>query len=247
MKDVSRFLIAGAIATSLAIYSTPSFSFGEPSHQPKAFLIAQVSNSISFRNSCSSPIQVAINFQNRSGQWETKSWYSLSPGEKSRLNGVDTTNRYLYYYAEATDGSGKVWTGNDTRQAIGGRLYNMKQFDIGPQAVNYTHTLTCSAGAAKQATASDSELQTLEGEVRSAKAVLAPSFGLNAEQLSEAQICAATARLVIKQYSLISSYRRRLGENPSPRPVVGQDCARDERVSQEQDRLIALYKRRLGR
>ena len=247
MKDVSRLLIAGAIATSLTIYSTPSFSFGEPLHQPKAFLIAQASSSISFRNSCSSPIQVAIIFKNRSGQWETKAWYSLSPGEQSRLNGVDTTNRYLYYYAEATDGSGKVWTGNDTRQEIGSRLYNMKKFDIGPQAINYTHTLTCSAGAANQATASDSELQTLEGEVRSAKAVLAPSFGLNAEQLSEAQICAATARLVIKQHSLISSYRRRLGESPSPRPVVGQDCARDERVSQEQDRLIALYKRRLGR
>lgn len=244
MKDVSGFLTAGAIAISLALHTTPSFSFEKSTRQERALLTAQANNSISFRNSCSSPVQVAINYKNLSGQWETKAWYSLSPGERSRLNGVDTTNRYLYYYAEATDGSGKVWSGNDTRQPIDGRFYNMRQFDIGPQLVDYTYTLTCSA---VHATSSDSELQALEGEVKSAKAALAPSFGLEAAQLTEAQICAATARLVTKQYSLLSSYRKRLGESPTSRPVAGQDCARDERVSQEQDKLIALYKRRLGR
>jgi uncharacterized membrane protein len=244
MKHVPKFFKTGAIAASLTLYAAPSFSFGAPLPEPKTYLIAQSSNSISFRNSCSSPLEVAIYFKNLSGQWETKAWYSFSPDEKARLTGVDTRNRYLYYYAKATDGSGKVWSGNDTRQPISGRLYDMKKFDIGPRTVDYTHTLTCPA---EQTTASDRELEALEGEVNSAKSALAPGFGLHATQLSEAQICAATARLVTTQHNLISSYRRRLGESPTPRPVAGQDCARDERVSQEQDRLIALYKRRLAR
>ena len=99
----------------------------------------------------------------------------------------------------------------------------------------------------QEGTSNDSELRGLEGEVTSAKAALNAGFGLEAVQLTEAQVCAATANLVIKQHNLISSYRRRLKLNPTPRPVTGRDCVRDDRLAQEQDELIALYKRRLGR
>jgi len=246
-KNSAKFVIAVAIASGLSLFPSPSFSFGEFSQHRSSLSLAQASNSISFKNECASPVNVAIHFKNRAGQWVTKAWYSFSPGELARLNGVDTTNRYLYYYAEATDGSGKIWSGNDTTEVIGGRSYNMKKFDIGPQVVNWTQRLTCSAGTAERSAVSDNELQSLEGEVRAAKAPLVPSFGLAAEQLSEAERCAATAKLVTKQHNLISAYKRRLGEGPPSRPVVGQDCARDERVSREQDRLIAMYKSRLGR
>ena len=247
LKNSAKLVTAVAIATGLIIFPSPSFSFGEFSQHRNSFLLAQASNSISFKNDCPSPIKVAIHFKNRAGQWETKAWYSLSAGELARLNGVDTTNRYLYYYAEATDGSGKAWSGNDRTEVVGGRSYNMKKFDTGPQFVNWTQRLTCSSGTAERSAVSESELQALEGEVRGAKAPLVPSFGLRAEQLSEAEICAATARLVTKQHNLISAYKRRLGEGPTSRPAVGQDCSRDQRVSREQDRLIALYKSRLGR
>lgn len=100
-------------------------------------------NTIAFKNSCSRPLRVAINFKNLQNQWETKAWYILSPGQSARLNGVDTKNRYLYYYAETTDGSNIVWQGNDTSQTIGGRVYNMLQIDTGPSVVNWTQNLTC--------------------------------------------------------------------------------------------------------
>jgi Group XII secretory phospholipase A2 precursor (PLA2G12)/Protein of unknown function (DUF1036) len=104
---------------------------------------SSANNKISFKNSCSHPIQVAIHFQNLQNQWETKAWYSFSPGESSRLNGVDTKNRYLYYYAETTDRSNIVWKGNDTSETIGGRVYNMLKFDIGSKIVNWTQNLNC--------------------------------------------------------------------------------------------------------
>jgi uncharacterized membrane protein len=135
------------IATSTAVCSTlcifPAFPIEFSSRSENPILLAQSSNTISFRNACSSPFRLAIHFKNLSGQWETKAWYSFSSAEQSRLNGVDTRNRYLYYYAEATDGSGKVWSANDTSQTVSGRTYEMKKIDVGSQSVNWTQTLTC--------------------------------------------------------------------------------------------------------
>ena len=143
MKSILNLGITTTIAANSILFATSSFSTEAFSLPHKSILLAQSSNTISFRNACSSPFRLAIHFKNLSGQWETKAWYSFSPGEQSRLNGVDTRNRYLFYYAEATDGSGKVWSSNDTSQTIGGRTYNMKKFDIGSQVVNWTQTLTC--------------------------------------------------------------------------------------------------------
>jgi uncharacterized membrane protein len=129
--------------SEVLLSSPPAYSQNLPqSNNTK--LLTQAQSTITFFNRCrSTPLRLAIRFKNLSDQWETKAWYSLSPGEKARLNGVDTKNRFLYYYAEATDGSRRVWSGNDTSVTIGGKTYKMKKIDIGPNIINWTQSLTC--------------------------------------------------------------------------------------------------------
>lgn len=143
MKSILNLVIAVTIAASSILLAVPSFSTEVTSSPSKSTLLTQSSNTISFRNACSSPFRLAILFQNLSGQWETKAWYYFLPSEQSRLDGVNTKNRYFYYYAEATDISGKVWAGNDTSRTIGGKTYKMKKLDTGSQVINWTQTLTC--------------------------------------------------------------------------------------------------------
>lgn len=141
--SLGRAVAAATVSIGLLSFSSPSFSFDRSSLQHKPYLLAQAGNTVSFVNACSTPFKLAIRFKNLSDQWETKAWFSFSPGERARLTGVETKNRYLYYYAEATDGTGKVWSGNDTNVVIGGRNYSMLKIDTGTQFVNWTETLTC--------------------------------------------------------------------------------------------------------
>lgn len=143
MKSLRSVSTATALAAYTMLCAAPALSSYSFIETLNANLVAQANNTISFRNACSSPFRLAIHFKNLSGQWETKAWFSFASGERARLTGVDTNNRNVYYYAEATDGSGKIWSGNDTSQVIGGRSYSMKKFDIGPEATNWTQTLTC--------------------------------------------------------------------------------------------------------
>jgi uncharacterized membrane protein len=115
----------------------------DKARQKKQQEIAASSNTISFKNNCSHPLQVGIHFKNLQNQWETKSWFTFSPGESARLNGVNTNNRYFYYYAKTTDGSNISWYGNETSQTIGGIAYNMKKVDTGASKVNWTQSLSC--------------------------------------------------------------------------------------------------------
>jgi uncharacterized membrane protein len=41
------------------------------------------------------------------GRWQTKGWLKLAPGQ---TKGFSTTNKYAYFYAEATDGA--KWSGD---------------------------------------------------------------------------------------------------------------------------------------
>lgn len=100
-------------------------------------------STIAFKNNCSHPLQVAVRFQNTSGQWETRNWYSFAPSESARLNGVETRNRYVYYYAQTTDGSNIAWNGNDTRVTVGNTTYDMKMIDLGSQITKWTQSLSC--------------------------------------------------------------------------------------------------------
>ncbi|MBD2179348.1 DUF1036 domain-containing protein [Pseudanabaena sp. FACHB-1998] len=100
-------------------------------------------NTITFKNSCSRRLQLAVHFKNMQNQWVTKAWYSFAPNESAELSGVSTNNRYFYYYAETTDRSNIKWTGNGTSVTIGGRVYNMKEVNTGSSIVNWTQNLTC--------------------------------------------------------------------------------------------------------
>ncbi len=104
---------------------------------------AQNYTTLFIKNSCNHPIQVGVYFKNLSNKWQTKAWYAFAPNEAvGRLNGVETRNRYIYYYAETTDESELAWTGNYT-QLINNRLYQFQEINTGPSIARWTQTLTC--------------------------------------------------------------------------------------------------------
>jgi Protein of unknown function (DUF1036) len=67
-----------------------------------------------FQNSYSSPLSVAVMWYSPGtcggdgGDWETRGWWNLNPGDNVHTN-VWTDNRYFCFYAEAWDGA--VWAG----------------------------------------------------------------------------------------------------------------------------------------
>jgi uncharacterized membrane protein len=68
---------------------------------------------VSFRNGTGKTIWVAIMRYDRDrcggyGDWETKGWWRLSPGEVKQA--FSTSSRYAAYYAKADDGT--QWTGD---------------------------------------------------------------------------------------------------------------------------------------
>lgn len=71
---------------------------------------------IYFENQCSSPVKLALSYQDLSDQWRYAYWWNFQPNTSSYLasNGVNlmSNNSYFYYYAEATDNSGYIWKGN---------------------------------------------------------------------------------------------------------------------------------------
>ncbi len=104
---------------------------------------AQNYTTLFIKNSCNHPIQVGVYFKNLSNKWQTKAWYAFAPNEAvGRLNGVETRNRYIYYYAETTDESELAWTGNYT-QLINNRLYQLQEINTGSSIARWTQTLTC--------------------------------------------------------------------------------------------------------
>lgn len=111
--------------------------------KPSTTSQSQQFSTIYFKNNCPYPLQVAVHFRDLNNQWQTKAWYSFAPNEKAaRLGGVETKNRYIYYYGETTDGSNLVWNGNFTSY-INDRLYDMQEINTGPNIVRWTQTLNC--------------------------------------------------------------------------------------------------------
>lgn len=67
---------------------------------------------VGFQNSYPSKVWVAIMYYSPAscrelGDWRTEGWWGLDPGTGAWV--VDTSNRYLAFYAEADDGV--VWNG----------------------------------------------------------------------------------------------------------------------------------------
>lgn len=69
---------------------------------------------VCFQNSYASPLSAAVMWYSpgtcggEGGDWETRGWWNLNPGDNVHTN-VWTDNRYFCFYAEAWDGA--VWAG----------------------------------------------------------------------------------------------------------------------------------------
>lgn len=126
-----------------------SFGFGKFSRlaliAPVAFLFAlptaadaQVQRVIKFYNQCSSPIEFVIRHSEAGGTWDSHGWYKLRPYQTSTFaDGSYTLTQAdgysLYFYARATDGSGKVWSG-DNRQSFQNAYYPFMEMNTSVQS-----------------------------------------------------------------------------------------------------------------
>jgi hypothetical protein len=87
-----------------------------------------------FRNNCHKPVRLVLRYKQLSGQWITQGWYSFDGNEASYLNSepgvkLRSNNSIFYYYAESTDGSGSVWSGDENRE-FGGQSLPMKKKEV---------------------------------------------------------------------------------------------------------------------
>lgn len=71
---------------------------------------------IQVSNRSGQTLSVAVHYLNPQKQWVTEGWWVFEPGELSTLKGIETTNRYLYVYAEGTDDA--VWDGRGEKDAV---------------------------------------------------------------------------------------------------------------------------------
>ena len=91
-----------------------------------------------FTNNCSSPVRLAIRYEktgktrNTRNKWVTAGWWLVNPGRtifltnKNKVH-LQTKNKIWYYYAEATDDTGRYWGGDDNSVSFNGRTLNMKK------------------------------------------------------------------------------------------------------------------------
>ena len=139
-------IAVGCASPATALTSAPvkGAAFGQKDlQQPRLAQTSTTYNTLALRNMCRHPVAIAVNFQELSGSWKTLGWYKISPGKWINPKGVITRNRYLYYFAETTDGSIKEWSGKDLKVAFGGRSLDMRKIDLGPRVTTYTHTISC--------------------------------------------------------------------------------------------------------
>ncbi|HME85028.1 MAG TPA: DUF1036 domain-containing protein, partial [Roseiarcus sp.] len=70
------------------------------------------------QNNCTHPVSFALNYKTNSGAWKATGYWSANPNKGFYLTDDDgrlhSTNFVYYLYAEATDDSGKIWSGNST-------------------------------------------------------------------------------------------------------------------------------------
>lgn len=95
-------------------------------------------------SSCPHSMQVALR-SSFDGQWTTWAWYSIPAGPlASNFGPLSATNdrRTVYYYAETTDGSNLVWSG-DNAVTVGDRTLYFKEWDTGSEYGHQVLHLTC--------------------------------------------------------------------------------------------------------
>ena len=94
---------------------------------------AQVNRDIWFESSCPSPVRLFVHHQHSNGEWASHGWFELRANQQltqlvySGGNPLRHLDGYpLYFYAEATDNSGRLWEGNFPAELNGVR-YSLQQ------------------------------------------------------------------------------------------------------------------------
>lgn len=99
-------------------------------------------------NSCSRPIRFGLSYLSPTGEWKDVFGWELSPGKAITLSNNDmviySRNRTFYYYAETTDGSNMIWSGNDLTREFGGRSVGLKKVELSVFGNKFPFNLTCS-------------------------------------------------------------------------------------------------------
>jgi hypothetical protein len=90
-----------------------------------------------FKNKCKYKLEILLRYKNTLGQWKTKGWFKLKPGEAGYLG--NTKNEYAYYFAQ--DKTGK-WTGSN-KFFFKGRRYKFRKWKLGNEKGMRTKGLTC--------------------------------------------------------------------------------------------------------
>lgn len=146
MKKSYWITLLGLPVALTAIVGYPFPVQSQSSAEPlKSSLLAQNRQiRLLFKNECSStPLRMAVRFYDSSENWVTQSWYSFTPGEgPTGLRNVSSSNRIFYAYAEATDNSRRVWSG-DHQVTIDGRSYQMLRVEIPAGTTEFTQRFTC--------------------------------------------------------------------------------------------------------
>jgi len=114
---------------------------------------------VHFHNSSGVKVQIAImryepNACGGQGDWLVEGWWPIDPGNE--VFAFETTDIYSAYYAEDTEGLGKIWTGNSGPAYLIYRVFShclnieppgskrvlMRQINTGQLFDDYTINLT---------------------------------------------------------------------------------------------------------
>ncbi len=109
---------------------------------------AQNRRQIVFHNDCRRPVRVLVHITDNPGVYNTYAWWDFAPGERSYLQWQRVTlgqldDHALYIYAEATDGSRVVWSGNAGTANWRGVQYALQQARVGVVDGDLVVRLTC--------------------------------------------------------------------------------------------------------
>ena len=110
---------------------------------------AQVAREIFFHNDCASPVRFVISHADQSRNWHPHGWWNFSAHQEPTRLLVDDRpitqldDHDLYFYAEATDGSGNFWDGSDHQATFLGTTFRMQKANMTVESGNLLIRLTC--------------------------------------------------------------------------------------------------------
>ncbi len=101
---------------------------------------------LEIENACKFPIRIAIKYKAAYGVMYSVGWWKFKPSEKNTMSydgdSVKLGSPSMYYYAESTDGSNIVWSGEETINVLGKNL-KMKKISVIKEDNQYKLRLHC--------------------------------------------------------------------------------------------------------